>query len=128
MEYSEFEIQAEVYTLLKSHFPLVRGEYFYEPVDRRLDPYGRIKAHRFDVVVFNEHDKILAVVEVKKRKGKHNVDHYKKSVLAPVLIVEGMHNTPRVVQNVSKAISDFTLDPEALSSANEFMRHMSAYV
>jgi hypothetical protein len=128
MEYSEFEIQAEVYMRLKSQFPLVRGEYFYEHTDRHLDEFGRIKACRFDIVIFNSQSKILAVVEIKKKKGKHYIAHYGKSVLAPVVLVEGMEDVPKIIQKVHREIRSYTITPQRLASANDFMKNISAYI
>lgn len=127
MEYSEFEIQAEVYMQMKAQYPIVRGEYFYEPVDRRTDKFKRIKAHRFDVVVFDAQERILAVIEVKKLKGKHNIEHYKKSVIAPVVLIVGMHEVPVCAERVAKAIREYVPCETLISVANEYMLNASAY-
>ena len=89
--YSEFEIQATIYSKLKDHGINIRGE-----VRGAVKKDGVKQGSRFDLVIFNQDDAAILVIEVKKNKQAMNNRSRKNQLVrymtfgAPVIWITGM--------------------------------------
>lgn len=100
---TEFEVQSELYHLLKEKNILVRGE--ITSTDYSTFP---TKKARFDIVAYNENKKPVAVVEVKRKKGlidKAQTTKYKDLLgEIPLVFCEGRSGIARTLASIEQTI------------------------
>jgi hypothetical protein len=111
--YSEFEVQATLYAILKFNHKIdVRGEVSY-----KMPTYGELKASssRFDLVIF-KNDKAICIIEVKNgKKEKQNTTtrQFKKYSQFGIKLVYCMNMN--FVKQVAQEVLDFHNNYEASS-------------
>lgn len=105
-ELTEFELQAELYTLLKGLGFNVKGE-----VSANAYIWGSFYLRaRLDIVVFNKHNIATHIIEVKteqaiyndKHKIQEQIDRYKNLFHLPVILCYNVNQFTDIINTLSK--------------------------